>query len=139
MSQAFRIDPVALTGDLIRCPSITPEDNGALATLEKALTRLGFHLPPSSVSGRGTPKVENLLALIGAGGAAISASPGIATSCRPGNLAGWTVDPFGGSLIDGAIYGRGANDMKGALAAIVAAAARHLRGAAASQQVASAS
>src|SRR3954453_3269404 len=100
MSEAFRIDPVALTGDLIRCRSITPEDNGALATLENALTRLGFTCPRLPFAEPGTPKVENLLALIGEAGP-LFCFAGHSDVVPPGNLAGWTVDPFGGSLIDG--------------------------------------
>jgi succinyl-diaminopimelate desuccinylase len=126
MTGAFVVDPVALTRDLIRCPSVTPEDNGALAVLENALAILGFTCHRLPFEEAGTTKVENLLAIIGEAGPHFCFA-GHSDVVPPGNLAGWTVDPFGGNLIDGAVYGRGANDMKGALAAMVAAAARHLR------------
>jgi succinyl-diaminopimelate desuccinylase len=125
MSKAFAVDPVALTRDLIRCRSITPEDNGALAVMENALSRLGFACHRLPFAETGTAEVNNLLAVIGEAGPHFCFA-GHSDVVPPGNLAGWTVDPFGGTVIDDAIYGRGANDMKGALAAMVAAAARHL-------------
>jgi succinyl-diaminopimelate desuccinylase len=127
MSEVIAVDPVALTRDLIRCRSITPQDDGALAVMESALSRLGFTCHRLPFSEPGTAEVHNLLAVIGEAGPHFCFA-GHSDVVPPGNLEGWTVDPFGGTIIEGAIYGRGANDMKGALAAMVAAVARHLQG-----------
>ena len=127
MSEVIAVDPVALTRDLIRCRSITPQDDGALAVMENALSRLGFTCHRLPFSEPGTAEVHNLLAVIGEAGPHFCFA-GHSDVVPPGNLEGWTVDPFGGTIIEGAIYGRGANDMKGALAAMVAAVARHLQG-----------
>jgi succinyl-diaminopimelate desuccinylase len=127
MSEVIAVDPVALTRDLIRCRSITPQDDGALAVMENALSRLGFTCHRLPFSEPGTAEVHNLLAVIGEAGPHFCFA-GHSDVVPPGNLEGWTVDPFGGMIIDGAIYGRGANDMKGALAAMVAAVARRLQG-----------
>jgi succinyl-diaminopimelate desuccinylase len=127
MSEVIAVDPVALTRDLIRCRSITPQDDGALAVMENALSRLGFTCHRLPFSEPGAAEVHNLLAVIGEAGPHFCFA-GHSDVVPPGNLEGWTVDPFGGMIIDGAIYGRGANDMKGALAAMVAAVARHLQG-----------
>jgi succinyl-diaminopimelate desuccinylase len=127
MSEVIAVDPVALTRDLIRCRSITPQDDGALAVMENALSRLGFTCHRLPFSEPGAAEVHNLLAVIGEAGPHFCFA-GHSDVVPPGNLEGWTVDPFGGTIIEGAIYGRGANDMKGALAAMVAAVARHLQG-----------
>jgi succinyl-diaminopimelate desuccinylase len=127
MSEVIAVDPVALTRDLIRCRSITPQDDGALAVMESALSRLGFTCHRLPFSEPGAAEVHNLLAVIGEAGPHFCFA-GHSDVVPPGNLEGWTVDPFGGTIIEGAIYGRGANDMKGALAAMVAAVARHLQG-----------
>jgi succinyl-diaminopimelate desuccinylase len=126
MSDAFAIDPVALARDLIRCRSVTPEDGGALAVLEGALAPLGFTCHRLPFAAPGTAEVQNLLAVIGEEGPHFCFA-GHTDVVPPGDLAGWTVDPFGGEVIDGWLYGRGANDMKGAVAAMAAAAARHLK------------
>jgi len=115
------IDPIALAQDLIRCPSVTPADAGALDCLQKNLEALGFRCTRLPFSAAGTPDVDNLYARFG------TASPNFCfaghTDVVPvGDMAGWTVDPFGAEIIDGTLYGRGAADMKGAIAAFVAAA-----------------
>jgi succinyl-diaminopimelate desuccinylase len=114
-------DPVALTQALIRCPSVTPVEGGALALLESVLAREGFTVHRPVFSQSGTPDVENLYARIG------SASPVLViaghTDVVPvGDEAGWSHAPFAGEIIDGVMYGRGACDMKGGLAAMTAAA-----------------
>ncbi|HVO16034.1 MAG TPA: succinyl-diaminopimelate desuccinylase [Alphaproteobacteria bacterium] len=118
------IDPVDLARALILCPSVTPRDAGALDVLEKALDPLGFkcHRLPF---GGGEARVDNLYARLG------SAAPHFCfaghTDVVPvGDPKSWTVDPFGAELIDGQIWGRGAADMKSAIAAFVAAVARFL-------------
>ena len=117
------IDPLELARALIRCPSVTPEDAGALGVLEGALGPLGFVCRRLPFAEAGTPDVDNLHARLG------SAAPHFCfaghTDVVPvGDRAGWTVDPFAAEVRDGRLYGRGASDMKGAIAAFVAACAR---------------
>ena len=122
---AGAIDPVALARDLIRCRSVTPEDGGVLAVLERALAPLGFTCHRLPFAEPGTAEVQNLLAVIGEAGPHFCFA-GHTDVVPPGDRAGWTVDPFGAEVIEGWLYGRGANDMKGAVAAMAAATARHL-------------
>lgn len=119
------LDPVALTQALIRCPSVTPKDAGALDVLQRALEGLGFtcHRLPF---GDGEERVDNLYARLG------TARPHFCyaghTDVVPvGNSADWTVDPFAGVIDGGMILGRGAADMKASIAAFVAAAADYVR------------
>jgi succinyl-diaminopimelate desuccinylase len=119
------IDPVALAQALIRCQSVTPEDAGALATVERALAPLGFACTRLNFSQAGTPDISNLYARFGQG-APHFCFAGHTDVVPPGDLAGWTVDPFGAAIIDGFLYGRGASDMKGAIAAFCAAIAAWL-------------
>ena len=117
-----RIDPVELSQALIRCASVTPEDGGSLAVLENALTGLGFTCHRQTFSDEGTPDVQNLYARIG------DQAPNFCfaghTDVVPvGDPEGWTVAPFGAEIIDGVLFGRGASDMKSAIACFTAAAA----------------
>ena len=119
-------DAVDLARALIRCPSVTPADAGALGVLEAALKPLGFATHRLKFSAPNTPDVENLYARLG------TAAPNFCfaghTDVVPvGDRSRWTVDPFGADVIDGTLYGRGAADMKGAIAAFVAACARYLQ------------
>lgn len=114
------IDPIALTQDLIRCPSVTPADAGALGVLERELTAMGFTCTRLRFEEAGTDPVDNLYARLG------TASPNFCfaghTDVVPtGDRDGWSVDPFGADIIDGKLYGRGTSDMKGAIACFVAA------------------
>jgi succinyl-diaminopimelate desuccinylase len=127
MKDPFAVDPVALARDLIRCRSVTPEDGGVQAVLEAALTPLGFSCHRLPFSEPGATEVQNLCAVIGEDGPHFCFA-GHTDVVPPGDLAGWTIDPFGGAVIDGWLYGRGANDMKGAVAAMATAVARHLKG-----------
>jgi succinyl-diaminopimelate desuccinylase len=120
-------DPVALTRDLIRCPSVTPAEGGALTLLAKQLERLGFKAHRLTFSEAGTADVENLYARIGSGTPHLVFA-GHTDVVPAGDEAAWTHPPFSGELAGGAIYGRGAVDMKGAIAAFTAAAAAHLTG-----------
>ncbi|MEE8333025.1 MAG: succinyl-diaminopimelate desuccinylase [Alphaproteobacteria bacterium] len=110
---------------LIRCPSVTPEDAGALAVLSGALEPLGFTCHRMTFSDADTPDVDNLYARLGDGGSNLCFA-GHTDVVPVGDQAGWTVDPFGAEIIDGVLYGRGATDMKGAIACFVEATSRFL-------------
>jgi succinyl-diaminopimelate desuccinylase len=119
------LDPVDLARNLIRKPSVTPVDAGALDVLTGALEPLGFRCHRLEFSAPGTPDVANLYARRGSGGRNFCFA-GHTDVVPPGDPAGWTVDPFGGEIIGETLYGRGASDMKGAIACFAAAAARFL-------------
>nr|WP_255575324.1 succinyl-diaminopimelate desuccinylase [Caldovatus aquaticus] len=105
---------------LIRCRSVTPADDGAMAMLEAALAPLGFACRRLRFG-----EVENLFARRGAGGPHLCFA-GHTDVVPPGDAGAWTADPFGGEVRAGLLYGRGATDMKGAIAAFVAAVADRL-------------
>jgi succinyl-diaminopimelate desuccinylase len=118
-------DPIAIARDLIRCPSVTPADGGALAYLGDVLGRAGFAVHRMTFSEPGTPDIENLYARIG------TASPhlmfaGHTDVVPPGDDNAWRHPPFAGEIDDGRLYGRGAVDMKGGIACAVAAVLDHL-------------
>ncbi len=110
---------------MIRCNSVTPRDGGTLDILERALEGLGFRCHRLPFAEPGTDEVQNLYARIG------DASPNFCfaghTDVVPvGDREAWTADPFGAEVRDGYLYGRGASDMKSAIACFVAAAAKVL-------------
>jgi len=112
------VDPISLTADLIRCPSVTPIEGGALQLLDKLLSDAGFKT--WRVDREGTP---NLYARWGTRGANKSFGFNGHTDVVPvGDEAAWSVDPFGAEIRDGIMYGRGTTDMKSGVAAFVAAA-----------------
>ena len=115
-------DPVGLTQALIRCPSVTPDDAGAMDVLAGTLEALGFtchHIR----SATGGPEIRNLYARLG---------EAVPNFCFAGHTdvvpvgRGWTVDPFAATVMDGKLFGRGVADMKGGIACFVAAVARLL-------------
>lgn len=114
-------DPLPLLQDLIRCPSITPAEAGALSCLEARLKPAGFACDRLTLSEPGTPDVENLFARFGSGGPHFCFA-GHVDVVPPGNEGLWSHPPFAAEITDGFIYGRGACDMKGAVAAFAAAA-----------------
>lgn len=118
-------DPVALAQALIRCPSVTPAEAGALSLLEEVLAPAGFTVHRMTFSEPGTPDVENLYARFGGAGPNVCFA-GHTDVVPPGDEAQWTCPPFAAEIRDGVLYGRGAVDMKGAIACFVAAALRHL-------------
>ena len=118
-------DPVALTQALIRCPSVTPADHGALGVVADALAALGFECHRLTFEEAGSEPVDNLYARLGEGAPHL-AFAGHSDVVPPGDPAAWRVDPFAGAVQGGMLYGRGAVDMKGAIGAFVAATARFL-------------
>ncbi|HMM15724.1 MAG TPA: succinyl-diaminopimelate desuccinylase [Parvibaculum sp.] len=120
-------DPLAIAVELIRCPSVTPRDEGALDTLEKWLSPLGFRCERMPFREEGTPDVDNLYARLGTGGPHFCFA-GHTDVVPVGDEAAWSVEPFAGEIRAGKLFGRGAADMKGSIAAFVAAAERLARG-----------
>lgn len=118
-------DALSIARDLIRCPSVTPEDAGALGVLEKALTAAGFICHRVTFSEPGTADVDNLYARIGSEGPHIVFA-GHTDVVPPGNESAWSVGAFSGEVKDGILHGRGAVDMKGGIACSVAAVLEHL-------------
>jgi succinyl-diaminopimelate desuccinylase len=118
-------DPLALARDLLRCPSVTPAEGGALAFLETTLKAAGFTVHRMTFSEPGADDVENFYARIG------TTSPhlmfaGHTDVVPPGDEKAWTHPPFSGEVADGELFGRGAVDMKGGIACAVAAVLDHL-------------
>jgi succinyl-diaminopimelate desuccinylase len=114
-------DPVALTADLVRCPSVTPAEGGALGLLEGVLAVEGFACTRIRRGG-----IDNLYARWGRT-APVFGFGGHTDVVPPGDVAAWTADPFGGTVADGVLWGRGAVDMKSGVAAFVAAAIGFVR------------
>ena len=119
-------DPVALTQALIRCPSVTPTEGGALHLLADVLKDAGFETHIVSFSDDDTPDVANLYARIGPMHRPALMFAGHTDVVPPGDQARWSRAPFAGDIVDGELFGRGAVDMKGGVAASVAASLRHL-------------
>jgi len=118
-------DPVAIARDLLRCPSVTPTEGGALSFLEATLKGAGFTVHRMTFSERGTADVENLYARIGTKAPHLMFA-GHTDVVPPGDPKAWSHAPFSADIADGVLYGRGAVDMKGAIACKVAAALDHL-------------
>ncbi len=118
-------DPVALSQALIRCPSVTPDEAGALTLLQNVLEPAGFTCHRLVFSEPGTPDVDNLYARLGSGRPHLMFA-GHTDVVPVGNETAWNVPPFAGEVRDGVLYGRGAVDMKGCVAAFVAAALKYL-------------
>jgi len=119
-------DPVALAQALIRCPSVTPEEAGALTLMQSVLEAAGFACHRLKFSEAGTPDVENLYARFGSAGPNLCFA-GHSDVVPPGDDAAWSHPPFAADIIDGILYGRGAVDMKGAIACFTAAALGYLK------------
>lgn len=119
------IDPIQFTQDLIRCPSVTPTEGGALDLLQTVLEDLGFTCTRLPFSEEGTDDVDNLYARLGTGLPNLCFA-GHTDVVPVGTEASWTSQPFGGEIKDGVLHGRGAVDMKGAIACWVAAVSQVL-------------
>jgi succinyl-diaminopimelate desuccinylase len=119
------MDPVAIARELIRCRSVTPDEGGALSCLARLLAGAGFAVERIMFSEPGTPDVENLHARFGTGSPHLMFA-GHTDVVPPGDEARWTHPPFAGDIADGQLWGRGAVDMKGAIACFAAAALDHV-------------
>ncbi|NHK28425.1 succinyl-diaminopimelate desuccinylase [Parvularcula flava] len=118
-------DPVALAAELIRCPSVTPVEGGALDLIQRWLEPLGFACERLIFADEGLPPVDNLYARLGAG-APHFCFAGHTDVVPAGSEEAWSVPPFQPAVVDGMLTGRGAADMKGAIAAFLAAMARYV-------------
>jgi succinyl-diaminopimelate desuccinylase len=118
-------DPVALARDLLRCPSVTPQEGGALSSLEKILSGAGFAVHRVVFDEPGADDVENLYARIGAAGPNLVFA-GHTDVVPPGDESRWRHGPFAGEIADGVLFGRGAVDMKGGIACMLAAVLDHV-------------
>ena len=114
-------DSVAILQALVHCPSVTPLEAGALTVLENLLSAHGFVCQRLIFKDENTPDVENLFARIGTGAPHLCFA-GHTDVVPPGREEDWSHPPFAGEIADGYLYGRGATDMKGGVAAFVAAA-----------------
>lgn len=122
-------DVVELTRALVRCESVTPAEGGALQLLERTLGALGFRCERMDFTQAGTDDVANLYARIGQGapeGGKHFCFAGHSDVVPVGDLSSWTIGPFSAELSAGYLFGRGAADMKGAIAAFTEACARFL-------------
>lgn len=115
-------DPVALAAALIRAPSVTPDAGEVMDLVARLLEDAGYAVEELAFADHG-PEVVNLYARIGKGGPNLCFA-GHVDVVPVGDAAAWTHDPFSGEAKDGLLYGRGAVDMKGAVAAAIAAALR---------------
>ena len=118
-------DVVELTRALVRCESVTPKEAGALQILERTLEPLGFRCERMDFTQAGTDDVANLYARIGTEGRHFCFA-GHSDVVPVGDLSSWTIGPFAAELSGGYLFGRGAADMKGAIAAFTDATARFL-------------
>ncbi len=116
---------LSIAQDLLRCPSVTPADAGALGVLEQLLTSAGFTVQRVTFSEEGSADIENLYARIGTSAPHICFA-GHTDVVPPGDEAAWSHGAFSGDVKNGLLYGRGAVDMKGGIAASVAAVLDYL-------------
>ncbi|OAP41234.1 succinyl-diaminopimelate desuccinylase [Sinorhizobium glycinis] len=121
----FPTDPVSNLAALIRCPSVTPAEGGALTALETMLAPLGFTVDRIVAKAPGTPDIENLYARLGTEAPHLMFA-GHTDVVPVGDESAWTHPPFSAAIAGGEMYGRGAVDMKGGIACFVAAVARHV-------------
>ena len=119
------VSALDITRALIRCPSVTPAEGGALAYLEKLLGDAGFETHRVTFSDKDTPDVENLYARIGEGAPHLTFA-GHTDVVPTGDETLWRFPPFSAEIADGRVWGRGACDMKGGIAAFAAAALRYV-------------
>ncbi len=119
-------DPVSMLQHLVRCASVTPLDAGALTTVQTWLEDVGFHCERLVFKAVDTPDIDNLFARIGNSGPHLCFA-GHTDVVPQGDETIWTQPPFAAEIKDGFLYGRGATDMKGSVAAFAAAACDFVR------------
>ena len=119
------VTSLEIAQSLIRCPSVTPEEGGALDVLQELLEGAGFTCHRLPFTDKDTPEVDNLFARIGTGAPHLCFA-GHTDVVPPGDVAAWSHPPFGAQVVDGWLYGRGAADMKGNIACFIAAACSYL-------------
>ena len=118
-------NPADILASLIRCPSVTPKEGGALSALETMLKPLGFTIERPVFSEEGCADIENLYARLSGNGPHLMFA-GHTDVVPVGDEAAWTHGPFSADIAKGEMYGRGAVDMKGGIACFLAALARHI-------------
>ena len=118
-------DSLEIARALLRCPSVTPVEGGALSLIERLLQPAGFTCHRVTMSEPGTPDVENLYARFGTGAPNLCFA-GHTDVVPPGDEALWTHKPFAAEIAGDVLYGRGAVDMKGSIACFIAAALDHI-------------
>lgn len=116
---------VTMTAELVRCASVTPAEGGALTLIESWLKPYGFEIHRPVFQTEGHYAVENLYARIGSGTPCLVFA-GHTDVVPPGDAEGWMRDPFSGEIAEGAVWGRGACDMKSGVAAAIAAVLDHI-------------
>ncbi|HEY0329005.1 MAG TPA: succinyl-diaminopimelate desuccinylase [Rhodopseudomonas sp.] len=119
------IDALSIAQDLLRCPSVTPADAGALGVLERLLQAAGFDVHRVTFSEPGAADIDNLYARIGTSAPHLCFA-GHTDVVPPGDVAAWSHGAFAGEVHDSQLYGRGAVDMKGGIACSVAAVLEYL-------------
>ncbi len=119
-------NPLENLSALIRCPSVTPDEGGALTALQAQLEPLGFAVDRVFFSEDGTPDIENLYARLGSDGPHLMFA-GHTDVVPPGDSDKWLHPPYSAHVLDGKIHGRGAVDMKGGIACFTAAVARFIK------------
>ena len=116
----INFDSISLTQSLVRCASVTPEDNGAIDVVENHLKSIGFKCHRLLFKQQGTADVDNLYASIGSNGKHL-AFAGHTDVVPPGNINSWSYPPFEAIIDNGKLYGRGSEDMKGNIACFMSA------------------
>ena len=116
----LNFDPISLTQALVKCPSVTPEDAGALDIVQEHLNHLGFECIRLPFSDENSYDVDNLFATIGSNGKHL-AFAGHTDVVPPGNLSSWKYPPFSGKIDGDKLYGRGSEDMKSNIACFISA------------------
>jgi succinyl-diaminopimelate desuccinylase len=119
-------DPIVILQDLIRCPSVTPHEGGAITYLNTLLSSAGFTCHRLVFKDNNTPDIDNLFARFGTSGPHLCFA-GHTDVVPQGDETLWSQPPFAAEIYDGKIYGRGATDMKGSVAAFAAAAMNYVR------------
>ncbi|MCL2713783.1 MAG: succinyl-diaminopimelate desuccinylase [Alphaproteobacteria bacterium] len=119
-------DALTIARELIRCPSVTPDDAGALSVIESLLAGAGFICHRLPFSEPGTAEIDNLYARIGDSGPCLVFA-GHSDVVPAGDAGAWSEEPFAGAVRDGFLYGRGAVDMKGGIACAIAAVLEYLK------------